>query len=173
MPEQDAARIGPDGAERLVEMLLDPEEARSHAQILLALGLCGSPDAMAAILAWSETLDEPAVPRGGEIDRSTFKGWQALPYALGHVARFDRHAVVYLEALMNADAPNWTFRHHRGARLRKLARRSAATSLGLTGLPEARRALDRAARDASDAGFEEHLRNARALHLERARQLAE
>ncbi len=196
MPEEPASRIGPAGAERLVEMLFDPEDARSHAQILLALGLCGSPDSMSAILAWSESLDgaaalhgataldgaaalhgataldRAAAPGGGEIDRNTFKAWQALPYAFGHLARFDGRAIVHLETLIHADAPNWTFRHHRGPRLRDLARRSAATSLGLTGLPEARRALDRAGRDASDARFDAHLRNARALHAERTREVA-
>lgn len=183
MPEEPASRIGPAGAERLVEMLFDPEEARSHAQILLALGLCGSPDSMSAMLAWSESLDSAAAldgatahdgaaaPGGGEIDRNTFKAWQALPYAFGHLARFDRRAVVHLETLIHADAPNWTFRHHKGPRLRVLARRSAATSLGLTGLPEARRALDRAGRDASDARFDDHLRSVRALHAARAREV--
>lgn len=177
MPEEAAARIGPAGAERLVEMLFDPEEGRSHGQILLALGLCGSPGAMTAILRWnailseSATLDRVATPRTGEIDRDLFKAWQAFPYALGHLAHFDRRAIVHLETLMNAAAPSWTFRHHRGARLLDLARRSAATSLALTGLPEARRALDRASRNASDAPFEEHLRNALALHAERIREV--
>jgi len=177
MPEEAAARIGPAGAERLVEMLFDPEEGRSHGQILLALGLCGSPGAMTAILRWnailseSATLDRVATPRTGEIDRDLFKAWQAFPYALGHLAHFDRRAIVHLETLMNAAAPSWTFRHHRGARLLDLARRSAATSLALTGLPEARRALDRASRNASDAAFEEHLRNALALHAERIREV--
>lgn len=178
MPEEAAAQIGPAGAERLVEMLFDPEEGRSHGQILLALGLCGSPGAMTAILRWnailseSATLDRVATPRTGEIDRDLFKAWQAFPYALGHLAHFDRRAIVHLETLMNAAAPSWTFRHHRGARLLDLARRSAATSLALTGLPEARRALDRASRNASDAPFEEHLRNALALHAERIREVA-
>lgn len=184
MPEEAAARIGPAGAERLVEMLFDPEEGRSHGQILLALGLCGSPGAMTAILRWnaifseSATLDRVATfdrvvtPRTGEIDRDLFKAWQAFPYALGHLAHFDRRAIVHLETLMNAAAPSWTFRHHRGARLLDLARRSAATSLALTGLPEARRTLDRASRNASDAPFEEHLRNALALHAERIREVA-
>lgn len=177
MPEEAAARIGPAGAQRLVEMLFDPEEGRSHGQILLALGLCGSPAAMTAILRWnailseSATLDRVATPRTGEIDRDLFKAWQAFPYALGHLAHFDRRAIVHLEALMNAAAPSWTFRHHRGARLLDLARRSAATSLALTGLPEARRALDRASRNASDAAFEEHLQNALALHAERIREV--
>lgn len=177
MPEEAAARIGPAAAERLAEMLFDPEEGRSHGQILLALGLCGWPGAMTAILRWnailseSATLDRVATPRTGEIDRDLFKAWQAFPYALGHLAHFDRRAIVHLETLMNAAAPSWTFRHHRGARLLDLARRSAATSLALTGLPEARRALDRASRNASDAAFEEHLRNALALHAERIREV--
>lgn len=189
MPEEAAARIGPAAAERLAEMLFDPEEGRSHGQILLALGLCGWPGAMTAILRWNailsesatldrvatldavSTLDRVATPRTGEIDRDLFKAWQAFPYALGHLAHFDRRAIVHLETLMNAAAPSWTFRHHRGARLLDLARRSAATSLALTGLPEARRALDRASRNASDAAFEEHLRNALALHAERIREV--
>jgi len=184
MPQEQAARIGPEGAERLIEMLLDPEESQSHNQILLALGLCGSPDALAAILDWAAALDDVATFEGATalegtasnepttFDRDTFKAWQALPYALGHLARFDRRAVVHLEALMNAEAPGWTFRQHTGARLRDLARRSAATSLALTGLPEARRALDRASGPASDPRFEVHLRNVRALHSERARGVA-
>ena len=167
MPEEEATRIGPAGAKRLVEMLADPAESRSHGQILLALGLSGSPDSMAAMLVWIDT------PRTGEIDRDTFRTWQALPYALGHLARHDRRALGQLERLMNADAPAWTFRHHRGARLLRLARRSAATSLAETGLPEARRALDRAGRDVSDARFQDHLRSVRALHTERARERAE
>jgi len=166
MPEELAARIGPAGAARLVEMLADSEEASSHAQIMLALGLCGSPDAMAAIESWM------AVPRSGEVDRKTFRAWQVLPYALGHLARSDRRALRRLERLIHEDAPNWTFRQHRGARLRRLTRDSAVASLAETGLPEARSMLDRAARNASDAQFEEHLRAARARHAERAREVA-
>lgn len=179
MPEDDAARIGPAGAERLVEMLLDPAEGRSHNQILLALGLCGSPGALAAILDWTTALDGVAAVDGvatlnkvATLDRNTFKAWQALPYALGHLAHSDRRAVGLLETLMNAEAPGWTFRHYTGARLVDLARRSAATSLALTGLPEARGALDRAGGRASDARFEAHLRNVRALHAERVREVA-
>jgi hypothetical protein len=167
MPEDDAARIGPAGAERLVEMLLDPAEGRSHNQILLALGLCGSPDALTAILDWSAAVDGVRT-----LDRNTFKAWQALPYALGHLARSDRRAVGHLEILMNAEAPSWTFRHYTGARLVDLARRAAATSLALTGLPEAGRALDRAGELVSDPGFEVHLRNVRALHAAQVRKAA-
>lgn len=173
LPEEVAARIGRAGAERLIEMLFDPEEGRSHGQILLALGLCGAPDSLAAMLAWRKAFDRVATlgtgGRTGEIDRDHFKAWQAFPYALGHLARFDPRAVVELENLMTAAAPSWSFRHHEGARLYDLARRSAATSLALTGLPEAGQALDRAGRELSDVRFEAHLREARALYARRAK----
>lgn len=178
MPEAAAARIGPAGAERLVEMLGDSEERQNHAQILLALGLCGSPDAMTAILDWKVGLDAAAstqfaaAPPSVEIDRDRFKAWQALPYALGHLARFDDRAVAELEILTDAEAPQWTFRHYTSAHLHDLARRGAATSLALTGLPEARRALDRASRNLSDVRFAEHLMALRVLHAERARERA-
>ena len=165
MPEEPATRIGPAGAARLVEMLADSDERASHGQIMLALGLCGSPDAMAAIEAWS------AEPRLGEIDRVTFRAWQALPYALGHLARFDSAALQRLEQLMHEDAPRWTFRQHRGARLLRLNRESAANSLAETGLPEARRMLDRVGRNASDVQFERILRDARLRHAERAAEV--
>lgn len=166
MPEEEATRIGPTGAARLVEMLADPEERSSHGQIMLALGLCGSPSALAAIETWI------AQPRVGEVDRKTFRAWQALPFALGHLARSDPRALRRLETMMNEAAPEWTFRRYRGARLRRLERDSAVTSLAETGLPEARQMLDRASQNASDAQFEQHLRDARALHAERALEVA-
>ncbi len=166
MPEESASRIGPAGAQRLVEMLADPEERASHGQIMLALGLCGSPAAMAAIEDWI------ARPRPREIDREAFRAWQSVPFALGHLAQFDPLALSRLERLMNEDTPDWTFRHYRGARLRRLARDSAATSLAETGLPEARRMLDRAGRNTSDPQFEVHLRELRMRHAQRAREVA-
>ena len=162
LPEDESRRIGPSGAERLIEMLNDPEEASAHSNTLLALGLSGQPGAFRAMSDWA------SAAREGEIDRNTFRAWRVLPYALGHIAQHDRRAVVRLEALLDAESPNWSFRHHRGARLHRLARRAAATALGLSGLPESGAALDRAGRRASDLAFEEHLRSARALHRQRA-----
>ena len=166
MPEEPTTRIGPAGAARLVAMLAEPAEGPSHGRIMLALALCGSPDAMAAILAWSDA------PRDGEIDRDTFRAWQALPFALGHLARFDRRALRHLETLMVEGPPDWTFRQHRGARLQRLARTSVLVSLAATGLPEAGRVLDRAGGGQSDAEFAQQLREARALHAKRVRERA-
>lgn len=164
LPEDDAKRIGPAGAARLMELLEDPSEGRLHANTLIALGLWSGPGALDAIAAWADT------PRSGEVDRATFSAWQALPFALGHVAQSDPRAVARLETQLDS-APSWHFRHHRGARLVELGRRAAATCLALTGLPTARAALDRAAANTTDAGFAEHLTRARALHQQRAQEL--
>lgn len=159
MPEEAAAEIGPEGCQRLVEMLDDPEERASHGQIMVAIGICGPQGGFEAIRDWAD------VERSGELDRDTFRAWQALPFALGHLARHDRRAVARLERDLNAaEAPNWTFRHHRGARLVSHCRRSAASGLAMTGLPEAATALERAGGRSSDRDFESHLTRARAMH---------
>jgi HEAT repeat protein len=162
LPEEQALRVGPAGAQRLIEMLQDPEESPAHANILMTLGICGQPGAYAAIDEWASR------SREGEIDRDTFRAWQMLPYALGQVARHDRRALVRLEATLDEEAPTWTFRHHRGARLHHQARRAAATALALSGLPEAGEILDRLSQRTSDADFDAHLRAARALQRSRA-----
>jgi len=164
LPEEDAVRVGPDGAALLIEMLEDPLEAATHANILIVLGLCGQPGSLEAIAQWA------SIVREGEIDRDTFRAWQVLPYAVGYAARYDRRAIARLEANLEAEDPGWTYRHHRGARLVRQSRRATATALGMTGLPEAAAALDRAGRNATDAEFEQHLRGARAMHAQRAKK---
>ena len=166
MPEEEAARIGPAGCVRLLEMLADPLESRSHAQVLLAIGICGPPGGFEAIRDWAEA------PREGEVDRATFRTWQALPYALGRLAHHDPRALTRLEAqLSESEPPGWTFRHHRGARLVSQSRRAAASCLARTGMPEAGAALDRARDDATDRAFRDHLEGARELYRESARGL--
>ena len=162
MPEEEALRVGPDGAALLIEMLDDPSEAATHANILIVLGLCGQPGSFEAIVRWASVVHE------GEIDRDTFRAWQVSPYAFGYAARYDRRAIARLEANFVAQDPGWTFRHHRGARLIRQSRRATATALAMTGLPEAASALDRAGRNATDIEFEQHLRGARAMHRQRA-----
>lgn len=162
IPEEEARRVGPDGASRLIELLDEPLESAAHANILIVLGICGQPGSLDAIGAWA------SVVREGEIDRDTFRAWQVLPYAVGHAARYDRRAIARLEANFEAGDPGWTFRHHRGARLIRQSRRATATALGMTGLPEAAAALERAGRKATDPEFEQHLRGARELHRQRA-----
>lgn len=162
LPEEKARRVGANGAERLIEMLFDASESATHANILLVLGLSGQPGAFEAIADWS------GLPRDGEIDRDTFKAWQALPYALGYLAEHDPRAVERLKTQLSGETPTWTFRHHRGARIHRLGRRAAATALGMSGSPEAGDALDEAVVESSDPDFDSHLRSARAMHRRRA-----
>lgn len=167
MPVEEAERIGPEGCARLAEMLEDEAERRHHGRVLMALGICGGPDSFEAIRRWADA------PRVGEVDRATFRAWQVLPHALARLAERDPRAFARLEAQLNdASAPGWSFRHHRGPRLLRQRRRAAATALGLSGLPEAAAALERADRRSSDADFAEHLRSARALHRQ-AREVRE
>jgi hypothetical protein len=159
MPEAEVGRIGPEGCARLVEMLGDSKERANHGRILVAIGRCRPAGGFEAIRDWAEVRHE------GEIDRATFRAWQALPYALGHLAEDDPRALAMLEArLSDRVVPAWTFRHHRGSRLVNQSRRSAATSLALTGLPGAGEALQRAGRSVQDERFREYLDEALDLH---------
>lgn len=157
LPEDQAGRIGPDGCARLVELLGDPAEAQSHAEILLAIGHCGPEGGLEAIAVWADQ------PREGEIDRATFRAWQTLPFALAKLAEHDPRAVARLTArLENDDAPRWTFRHHRGDRLTKLRKRAAAEGLSQTDAPEADDALRRAAERTVEPELRAHFEQTRA-----------
>ena len=123
LPEDEAARIGPQGAARLVEMLADPDEKPHHARILLALGIWGGDGALEAMRNWASMAQAE-----GELDRDRFRAWQILPFALGKLAQRDPRAVAELATRFDAEAPRWSFRQFRGARLQDLERRAAATA---------------------------------------------
>ncbi len=150
MPEEEAQRIGREGAARLIALLEDPSETDVHANALLALGLCGEPGALAAIAAWAD------LSRAGEVDRGTFRAWQALPFALAHAARTDRRAIAQLEAELSR-VPDFHFRHHTAQRLRNLGRRGVVNALSRSTLPEASAALQRARGRATDPAFRAHI----------------
>lgn len=163
LPEAEVARIGAAGAARLMEMLADPVETRSHARILHALGIVGGPGAYDAIAGWVASQ-----PTAGEIDRDRFRAWQALPFALGRLASRDPRALRDLATCFDADPPAWTFRHFDGLRLLALERRAAAGALAETGLPEAQRILDAVERGAGDPALVGHVRAVRAEAASRA-----
>lgn len=173
MPEAEAARIGPEGAARLVEMLADPEEQPHHARILLALGIWGGEGALEAMRDWAALFLNGGKKgnrgnggkdggEGREIDRDRFRAWQVLPFALGKLAHRDPRAVAELAACFDADAPTWSFRRFEGARLQTLERRAAVAALAETRLPEAERVLDAIARRAGDPALAAHVRAERA-----------
>lgn len=166
-PRPRAAGLSAQGVARLAAMLADPTEREHHANILLALAASGRPGAYEAVSSWSPTARE------GEIDRAGFRAWQALPHALGELARHDTRALALLEEQLAGRTPSWHFRHQRDHRLRRLAQRAAATALAHSGRPEAAALLQRAAvRAADEPDLREHLEQCQALHRdlrERAR----
>ncbi|MBY0400419.1 hypothetical protein K2X89_09010 [Myxococcota bacterium] len=157
MPEDDAARIGPAGVARLVEMLGDPAERPHQARILLALGSAGGAFALEAIRGWLD-----ALPGEGELDRATFRAWQNLPFALGRLAHREPRAVAELVARFEAEPPGFSFRHFQGERLRQLEQRAALTALAETRRPDAARALEALARRPHSPAIADHLRAVRA-----------
>ncbi len=150
MPEAEATRIGPVATVRLISLLEDEAERSTHAKTLLALGMSGQQGALGAVSNWA------GAPRGGEVDRATYRAWQALPFALAHVAQWDRRAIGRLEAEL-ARVPTFRFRHHTPARLRGQGQRGVVNALSATGLPEADAALERARGRASDPAFRAHI----------------
>jgi len=162
LADADAQRIGPEGAARLVEMLADEDERPSHARILLALASWGGSGVLEAIDAWRDRLATEAAAADGELDRDAFRAWQALPFALGRLARRDPRAVDALAGRLEAEPPSFSFRQFSGARMQALERRAAVSALVESGEPAAARALDRAASRVGDPALIDHLRALRA-----------
>ncbi len=162
IPKAEVDRIDAEGATHLVSMLADPVEREHHANILIALSQCGQPGAYEAIEAFASS------PPSGEVDRATFRAWQVLPFAWGHLAESDRRAIDRLATTLDAQSSGWTFRNFDSARVAKLNRRAAVTSLAMTGLPEARAHLVRKSRAAAEPDFAAHVQEAMGVHSQRA-----
>lgn len=160
LPAEEARSVGPAGADRLMEMLADPEERQHHANILIVLSQCGEPGANAAIDDFADA------PREGEVDRATFRALQVVPFAFGHLAATDPSMLDKLEADLDAAPPSWSFRNLDGERLAILRRRAAATSLAMTGLPEAGAILEQKASSSEDPEFVAHIQEVLELHFE-------
>lgn len=160
-PLEGAASLEPAAVERLAAMLADADESPHHANILLVLGASGRPGAFEAISDWAGR------PRSGEVDRATFRAWQTLPHALGRLAAADPRALSWLAAALERGPAPFRFRRFDANRLGDLERRAAATSLAMTGLPEAAVLLGRAL-ESAQPGFAEHVRGAQRLHSDRA-----
>lgn len=165
LPLEEAEKIDAAGAARLIEMLENRQDREHHANILMALAAGGQLGAYEAIAAWA------TLPRSGEVDRAHFRAWQALPHALGVLARRDPRALHLLAGQLDTPALDWRFRHHDGARIRQLTRRGAASGLAHSGRPEAAVMLQLAAGKATDdPAFQAHLRECQAQHRELERQ---
>lgn len=136
LPLEPAAGLDDAAVARLTGLLADPDEAEHHANVLLALGASGHPDAYPALAAFAT--DAPS----GEVDRATFRARTRLRLAFGHLARSDPRALRWLLARESAPAPAWHFRQHRGDALRVLLAELERTGLALSGAPAAAARLE-------------------------------
>jgi len=169
LPYERAHALSAAGVARLIEMLGDPSQAEHHSNIVIALGMSENPAAYPALASLVER--EPS----GELDRAQYRVRNALPFALGHLARGDRRALRLLERELDRDrVPAWSFQSLSGERLRALQQRSAISALGSSGLAEADERLAEFGRRAGlDRELAEHVALARATCARVAREGAE
>ncbi len=164
LPHAEAAAIDAEGAERLVEMLAETDQAPYHANILLALGICAQPAAYEAIASYAGR------PLAGPVDRTTFRNQLAAPQAMGYLAEREPRAVGWLAAAANrSNDPGWAFGRVNSSRVGHMLRRRAITGLALSGRPEAAQLLRQldaglGSGPKTDPELRGHLRDALALH---------
>ena len=133
VPFEEASDLSDADVARLIELLDDPAEIRAHPNILVALGMSGSPAAFAAIA------DYALRGSSGELDRLEFRARRSIAYGMGHLARVDARAFAWLtQAAMDANAaPQQSFRQIGPERFARMMRRGAITGLGLSARPAA------------------------------------
>ena len=135
LPYTEARELTPAGVERLVEMLRDPAEAEHHANIVMALGISGDPQAYFALARFHEHSPE------GEVDAAEYRARRAIPIAMGHLARTDPRALRFLLEAARREgpesAPRWRYRYLRDQKLAGILRRAAITGVAMSGRPEA------------------------------------
>lgn len=168
LPYAKARELGPAGAERLIEMLLDPDEAKHHSKIVMALGISGAPEAYSALVEFRDREVE------GEVDAAEYRARRTLPLAMGHLARTDSRAFQFLLEAARAEgpgfAPRWRYRYLRDERLAGILRRAAITGVATSGRPEASAALHQLEERARlDPQATDELR----IHLGEARDLCD
>jgi hypothetical protein len=122
---------------RLIELLTDPAKIRQHPNILVLLGMSGSP------AAFDEIADYARRGSSGELDRLEFRARRSIAYGMGHLARVDDRALAWLvRAATDANhAPQRSFRQMGPERIARLMREGAITGLALSGRPNAARVI--------------------------------
>ncbi|MEE8164451.1 MAG: hypothetical protein V3T64_02680, partial [Myxococcota bacterium] len=110
---------------------------REHPNILVALGMSGSPAAFDAIA------DYALRGSSGELDRLEFRALRSIAYGMGHLARVDGRALAWLiQAATDPNVgPQQSFRQMDPDRVAGLLREGAISGLALSGRPDAARVL--------------------------------
>jgi hypothetical protein len=137
VPLEAARDLSDTDVARLIELLTDPAEIRQHPNILVLLGMSGSPAAFDAIADYA--LRGPS----GELDRLEFRARRSIAYGMGHLARVDGRALAWLiRAATDASAePQRSFRQMGPERVARMMREGAITGLALSGRPNAARVI--------------------------------
>ena len=167
VPFEEAHDLSDRDVARLIELLGDPAEIRQHPNILVALGMSGSPAAFDAIS------DYASRGSSGELDRLEFRAQRSIAYGMGHLARADSRALVWLiRAATSANAaPRRSFRQIDPERVASMMRRGAITGLALSARPAAARVLGEIiASPSADPRIVEHSNEALRLHERMSRE---
>ncbi len=137
VPFEEASDLSDGDVARLIELLSDPAEIREHPNILVALGMSGSPAAFDAIA------DYALRGSSGELDRLEFRARRSIAYGMGHLARVDGRALAWLiQAATDPNVgPQQSFRQMDPDRVAGLLREGAISGLALSGRPDAARVL--------------------------------
>jgi hypothetical protein len=161
VPFEDTRELSADDVARLIELLDDPTEIRKHSNILVTLGMSGSPAAFDAIN------DYASRGSSGELDRLEFRARRSIATGMGHLARVDGRALAWLiRAATDAnDATQQSFRQIDSDRFARMMRREAITGLALSAHPAAARVLSEiVTTPGADARIVEHGNEALLLH---------
>jgi len=167
VPFEEARDLSDRDVARLIELLEDPAEIRKHPNILVALGMSGSPAAFDAIA------DYALNGSSGELDRLEFRARRSITYGMGHLARVDGRALTWLiQAATDASvAPRQSFRQIDSERIARMIRRGAITGLALSAQPAAARVLDEIiVNPGTEPGMVEHGNEALLLHGRMSRE---
>ena len=137
VPFEEASDLSDGDVARLIELLSDPAGIREHPNILVALGMSGSPAAFDAIA------DYALRGSSGELDRLEFRARRSIAYGMGHLARVDGRALAWLiQAATDPNVgPQQSFRQMDPDRVAGLLREGAISGLALSGRPDAARVL--------------------------------
>ena len=167
VPFEEARDLSDGDVARLIELLDDPAKIRQHPNILVLLGMSGSPAAFDAIA------DYALRGSSGELDRLEFRARRSIAYAMGHLARVDGRALAWLtRAATDANvAPRRSFRQFDPERIALMMRRGAITGLGLSARPSAARTLSEiSAAPGAEPGLVEYSNEALLLHGRMSRE---
>ena len=167
VPFEEASDLSDDDVARLIELLDDPAEIRKHPNILVALGMSGTPAAFDAIANYA------LIGSSGELDRIEFRARRSIATGMGHLARVDDRALAWLiQAATDANAaPQRSFRQLDPERVARLMREGAITGLALSARPAAARVLNEViTTPGADARIVEQSNEALLLHGRMSRE---